>query len=71
MSGEIRDCVSCGSSFAVTERELLECNLPAPGKHHPTRCPEGLDTECPNCDPYCCGPRECKRCRPKQDNQRS
>lgn len=63
---EIRTCASCGQSFTVSDKELAE--TPAPGKHKPENCPEGLDTLCPNCDP---GPDECRGCRPKQDMQRS
>jgi hypothetical protein len=69
--GETRTCESCGARFTVSDRELQQCRMPAPGKHHPSQCPEGLDTMCPNCDPNTCGPTECKQCRPKQDMQRS
>ena len=65
---EIRTCESCGASFVVTEKELEEEKIPGYRMHLPKDCPEGLDTFCPACDP---GITECKKCRPKQDMQRS
>lgn len=43
---------------------------PKEGLHHPKDCPEGLDQECPSCDPDVYA-TECKSCKPKQDQQRS
>lgn len=53
-------CTSCGMPFSI---------LPKEGRHHPKDCPEGLDQECPACDPDVYA-TECKSCRPKQDMQR-
>lgn len=71
MPDEIRTCMSCFTKFKVTEKELEECKIPAPGHHDPSKCPEGLDQMCPACDPGVYGPDECKMCRVKQDGQRS
>ena len=68
MPNDIRTCESCGQTFAVSEKEQEEEKVPSPGHHFPSDCPEGLDTLCPFCDP---GITECKKCRPKQDQQRS
>lgn len=68
MDDELRTCESCGATFTVTAKELEEEMIAAPGLHSPVDCPEGLDTMCPSCDP---GITECKKCRPKQDQQES
>jgi len=54
-------CESCGVLFLP---------MPRKGMHHPKECPEGLDLECPSCDPEVYEVH-CKNCRVKQDGQRS
>lgn len=58
---EKKTCTSCGKTFSWE---------PGKGLHHPKDCSEGLDLECPSCDPEAYI-TECKQCRPKQDQQRS
>lgn len=65
---EQRTCEACGTEFSMSDKELEEEKILAPGRHLPADCPEGLDLCCPGCD---LGVMECKSCRPKQDGQRS
>ena len=72
MPDEIRTCLSCFGKFKVTQQELdFAITDIAPNRHHPAKCPEGLDQACPNCEMGVYGPDECKSCRIKQDGQRS